>query len=77
MWPALRGLFSLPLSCLGCGLPETEIKNAAEFHKGDVDLIVCELCGRDYFEWSGETIVETVARSGANPAELIFWRRRH
>jgi hypothetical protein len=72
----LFGLVNGESLCLGCGLPENEITHPTRFERGDISILVCQNCGRDYLEWSGETIEETVARSKCDPREVLFWGRR-
>jgi hypothetical protein len=76
--PPIRALFGQPNACFGCRMPEPAITNPTRFIHNEIELIICQWCERDYFEWAGEDIAETVSRSDCDPRELLFWSgRRH
>jgi hypothetical protein len=74
--PPVLMLMGRPNACIGCRLPEPAISNPTRFIRRDIELIICPLCERDYFEWCGEDLTETVARSECDPRELVFWGHR-
>jgi hypothetical protein len=69
-------LFSLPDpdACFVCRQGERIPGSHFRFCRGDVELCLCELCSKDYFELAKEPISETVARSRCDPRDLIPWR---